>query len=126
MKRDILKAIASAFFLIMTLATAQASNLTFPYNDDIDACKMTERKIRGDVSGDGERTVVDVTMIVNYILTQQADFELWLGDLDCDSNITIIDITILVNIILGAEYNDPDNPNLPLDDPEGGDPGTGL
>lgn len=126
MKRRLQQAIAGALFLILTFATAQASNPPFSFDDENGACLMPERQLRGDVNGDGDRTIVDVTMIVNYILSHQADFELRIGDMDGDNDITIVDVTIMVNIILGADYNDPDNPDLPLDGLEGGDPGTGL
>ncbi|MBR6180224.1 MAG: dockerin type I repeat-containing protein [Prevotella sp.] len=126
MKRHLQQAIACALFLILTFATAQASNMPFSYDDENEARLMPERQLRGDVNGDGDRTIVDVTMIVNYILSHEAEFELWIGDLDGDNAITIVDVTIMVNIILGADYNDPDNPDLPLDGLEGGDPGTGL
>ena len=125
MKRHIRHALAGILFLTMAFATAQASNMYISCYDD-GKKPIAARQLRGDVSGDGDRTIVDVTLLVNYILTHQADFELWIGDMDGDDNITIVDITIMVNIILGAEYNDPDNPDLDLDGLEGGDPGTGL
>ena len=125
MKRHILHALVGILFSITAFATVQASNMSSSCNDD-GKKPIAARQLRGDVNGDGERTIVDVTILVNYILTNQADFELRIGDLDGDNSITIIDITIMVNIILGADYDDPDNPDLDLDGPEGGDPGTGL
>ena len=126
MKRHLIKAIVGTLFLIMTFATAKANNITFPFYHGNGTYPGAPRQLRGDVNGDGERTVVDVTIIVNHILSHQGDFELWKGDMDCDGNITVVDVTIMVNIILGAQYDDPDNPDLNLDGPEGGDPGTGL
>ena len=125
MKRHIRHALAGILFLIMAFSTAQASNMKISCYED-GKRPIAARQLRGDVNGDGDRTIVDVTILVNYILTNQADFELWIGDLDGDDNITIVDITIMVNIILGADHDDPDNPDLDLDGLEGGDPGTGL
>ena len=82
---------------------------------------------RGDVNGDGRRNVSDIMLIVNYILGQaNEDFNTVLADLNNDGNVNVSDIMILVNIILGMPYDDPDNPSLPTDDPQGGDPGGGV
>lgn len=82
---------------------------------------------RGDVNGDGRRNVSDIMLIVNYILGQTSeDFNTVLADLNNDGNVNVSDIMILVNIILGMPYDDPDNPSLPTDDPQGGDPGGGV
>ena len=126
MKRHLFQTITAILFILMTFATTQASNKSSCYNDVNQPSRMADRQLRGDVNGDGERTIVDVTILVNYILTHQADFEIWTGDLDNDNEITVVDITILVNIILGGNYVDPDNPDLPLDDLEGDDPANGL
>lgn len=125
MKRHIIRTLIGTCLLLLTFTTAKA--FTSPYScNDNKACRMAAGQLRGDLNGDGSRTVLDVTMLVNYILTNQGDFELWAGDLDNNGAITVSDVTILVNIILGAAYNDPDNPALPLDGLEGEDPGNGL
>ena len=90
------------------------------------ALSLKAARMRGDVDNDGERSIVDVTILVEYIINDTISFEYILGDLNDDGEISITDITILVNIILGGEYNDPDNPSFPTEGNEGGDPATGL
>lgn len=108
----ILQAEAPAILQTSTLA-ASATTLSTPK--------------RGDVNGDGRRNVSDIMLIVNYILDQASeDFNTVLADLNNDGNVNVSDIMILVNIILGMPYDDPDNPSLPTDDPQGGDPGGGV
>ena len=126
MKKNIQQVLIGTLFLMLTFATAQANNTTSTYYDADKESHIAVRQLRGDMNGDGDRTVVDVTILINYILTHKADFELWIGDLDGNEDITVVDVTILVNIILGADYNDPDNPDLHLDDLKGDDPATGL
>ena len=65
--------------------------------------------LRGDVNGDGVRSVMDVSLLA-----------------DGSGTISVSDISILVDIILGASYNDPDNPRFPLDDIGEADPATGV
>ena len=55
----------------------------------------------GDVNGDGQITVTDVTLLVNYILGyQNANFIIVNSDVNGDGQITVTDVTALVNIIL--------------------------
>ena len=56
--------------------------------------------LRGDVNGDGQVTIADVTALVNIILGSQGG-DTSVADLNGDSQITIADVTSLVNIILG-------------------------
>ena len=116
----ILQASAPAFLQAETVAILQASAPT------AGVTTLSTPK-RGDVNGDGRRNVSDIMLIVNYILGQaNEDFNTVLADLNNDGNVNVSDIMILVNIILGMPYDDPDNPSLPTDDPQGGDPGGGV
>lgn len=54
---------------------------------------------RGDVNGDGEVTIADVTALVNIILGKAASKAV--ADVNGDGDVTIADVTALVNIILG-------------------------
>ena len=54
---------------------------------------------KGDVNGDGEVTIADVTALVNIILHKED--ENVMADVNGDGPVTIADVTALVNIILG-------------------------
>jgi hypothetical protein len=112
--------LAAVFLTVMTTSSA-----TLPPSEG-KPLRAAKAFLRGDVNDDGMRTVMDVTLLVDYIMTGQGDFDTALGDLDGSGTISVSDISILVNIILGGDYNDPDNPSLPLDDIGGGDPADGL
>ena len=111
-----------------TVAILQAETVTIPQASAPAAgATILSTPKRGDVNGDGRRNVSDIMLIVNYILGQTSeDFNTVLADLNNDGNVNVSDIMILVNIILGMPYDDPDNPSLPTDDPQGGDPGGGV
>ena len=71
---------------------------------DVQLYKELEKEmpvvLRGDVNGDGQVTIADVTALVNIILGSQGG-DTSVADLNGDSQITIADVTSLVNIILG-------------------------
>ena len=71
---------------------------------DVQLYKELEKEmpvvLRGDVNGDGQVTIADVTSLVNIILGSQGG-DTSVADLNGDSQITIADVTSLVNIILG-------------------------
>jgi hypothetical protein len=54
---------------------------------------------KGDVNGDGEVTIADVTALVNIILGKNDKKAI--ADVNGDGPVTIADVTALVNIILG-------------------------
>ena len=57
--------------------------------------------ITGDVNGDSQVTIADVTALVNIILGKTTDYDISVADVNGDNNVTIADVTALVNIILG-------------------------
>ena len=58
----------------------------------------------GDVNGDGDVNVTDVTLLVNYILGYQNDnFLIENADINGDGSISVTDVTTLVGIILGND-----------------------
>ena len=125
---SILQAETMAILQTETMAILQAETEAIPQASAPSAGVTTlSTPKRGDVNGDGRRNVSDIMLIVNYILGQaNEDFNTVLADLNNDGNVNVSDIMILVNIILGMPYDDPDNPSLPTDDPQGGDPGGGV
>ncbi len=64
---------------------------------------------RGDVNGDGEVDVVDVTAVVNYINNGEATGTFIFNAADCngDGEIDVVDITAIVNIINGSAAGAP-------------------
>ena len=115
-----------ALMVLMSIGTTHATPLPVDTNKREKKARVEGRQLRGDVNGDGSRTISDVSLVVDYILTGEGSFETSLGDMDNNGVITVMDVTILVDIILGGQYIDPDNPDLPIDDPQGDDPANGL
>ena len=75
------------------------------YGDSYD---YTARK-KGDVNNDGEVSVADVTLLVNYILGL-GDIDTSVADINEDNAISVSDVTLLVNIILGIYEETPTEP----------------
>ena len=91
------------------------------------AQKATTSSIKGDVNNDGALDISDVLCTVDYILGKDvSDFDANVADVNKDGDIDISDVLMIVDIILGKIIDNPDNPSLPIDNPEGGDPGTGV
>ena len=55
----------------------------------------------GDVNGNGEVNVTDVTALVNIILGSTTDYDMLNVDVNGDGEVNVTDVTALVNIILG-------------------------
>ena len=100
-------------------------NAATPLNG-IEGAKASTRLIRGDLNGDNERSVADVQLMVHFILESEGDVETYIGDMNNTGDISVADVMILVNIILGGHYTDYENPDLYIDDSQGGDPATGV
>ena len=62
---------------------------------------FTYKFVIGDVNGDGQVTIADVTALVNIILGKSEAPASGVADVNTDGSITIADVTALVNIILG-------------------------
>lgn len=57
--------------------------------------------LRGDVNLDGEVSLLDVMLTVDYMLGKDSEeFHFYIADLNNDNNISLIDLMILVDIIL--------------------------
>ena len=65
----------------------------------------TSQRLLGDANGDGEVNVADVTMTVDYILSNGSEFEHFVfpnADIDGNGIISVTDVTAIVDIILGV------------------------
>jgi hypothetical protein len=58
--------------------------------------------LAGDVDGDGQRTISDVTAIIDLLLTNHGDAFSTSADVDQDGNLTISDVTALIDLLLTA------------------------
>ena len=64
--------------------------------------------LKGDVNGDGEVNVTDVTMIVEHVLGQHnSSFIVANADVNGDGDITVTDVAEAVNIILDGNQENP-------------------
>lgn len=59
--------------------------------------------LQGDVNGDGEVNVADVTALVNHLRGIAGDYHLYAADVDGNGKVTSADVPALVNTILGKE-----------------------
>ena len=63
----------------------------------------TSAGLLGDVNGDGQVNVMDVTAVINHILGMTPDnFNMQAADVNSDGNINVMDVTGIINMILGA------------------------
>ena len=70
--------------------------------DNICMTHYVEPILIGDVNGDKQVSIADVTMLVNIILGKTTEgFDTKVADVNGDKQISIADVTALVNIILG-------------------------
>ena len=61
--------------------------------------------IRGDVNGDQNVTITDVTALINYLLSgDSTGINLQAADCDMDGNIKITDVTALINFLLSQNW----------------------
>lgn len=79
------------------LFTFDADNLTF----SIEVIEQQPLVNPGDVNGDGQLTIADVTMLIDYLLgSEPASFNVVNADVNHDSGITIADVTMLIDMLL--------------------------
>lgn len=59
--------------------------------------------LKGDVDGDGEVSISDVSALIDYLLNGEAEsFNAANADVDEDNEIAIADVTALIDMLLGA------------------------
>ena len=79
------------------LFTFDADNLTF----SIEVIEQQPLVNPGDVNGDGQLSIADVTMLIDYLLgSEPASFNDVNADVNHDSGITIADVTMLIDMLL--------------------------
>ena len=60
---------------------------------------ITPSHVEGDLNGDGKANIVDITLLINAVLTSETDSRF---DLNADGKINVTDVVILINICLHA------------------------
>ena len=58
----------------------------------------------GDVDGDGEVSIADVTTLINYLLTGEGNINEQAADCSLDGNVSIADVTMLINYLLTSNW----------------------
>ena len=72
------------------------------YDEGLPSSLPIWTKIPGDANGDGNVNVIDVTTMVDYILSiNKTGVSLFNVDMNKDGRYNVTDITMIVNIILG-------------------------
>ncbi|MBQ3363130.1 MAG: M6 family metalloprotease domain-containing protein [Muribaculaceae bacterium] len=96
---------------IMLRLKCQGSSTEYCYIDDIEICYENTWTpepeepdfIPGDVDGNGKVEITDVTMLINYIMSEGAiEINVDAADLSDDDDISITDLTMLINMIMSA------------------------
>lgn len=72
---------------------------------DNTSCTVSSGKL-GDVNGDSNLTITDVTSLINYLLNGDvSSIRVDLADVNNDGNVTITDVTSLINGLLNGPAN---------------------
>lgn len=81
------------------LFTFDADNLTF----SIEVIEQQPLVNLGDVNNDGQVTIADVTVLIDYLLgSVPASFSAVNADVNHDTNVTIADVTALIDMLLNG------------------------
>ena len=89
----------------------RSNHLTDLYVDNANVRKLGEfdapEVLRGDVNESGTVTIADVTDLINYLLTDDADgINLEAADCNYDEKVSIGDVTDLINFLLTDSWDD--------------------
>ena len=66
---------------------------------------VTNDFILGDVDGDGRVSIIDVTELIDYLLSGDSSaVDLEASDVDNDGRVSIIDVTELIDFLLSSSW----------------------
>ena len=88
---------------IMLLGTVftTAAGVEVAFSDETCAVTLPSTGLLGDVNDDGSVTIIDVTALIDYLLTGDAStINLGNADYNQDENVTISDVTALIDYLL--------------------------
>ena len=96
--------VMSIFHWYMTLNDNNTGG-NLEYSDSV-GIVIQVSSLKGDVNGDGEVRINDVTALIDYLLTNDAS-NINLNNADCkqDSSINISDVTALIDYLLSGTWN---------------------
>lgn len=87
-----------------TLFTTTAG-VEISFGNETCSVTMPAVGIKGDVDGDGDINISDVTALIDYLLSgDDSDIQLDNADIDSDGAISISDATVLIDFLLASEY----------------------
>ena len=122
------RTITDVYYTIEDGIVVRHSDITVIYDSEattviytkVELASGSASSVLGDVNGDGDISVNDVAMIVNYILGVSDDnFIIANADVDGDGEISINDVMGTVSIILrGSNNENPDTPEYTLSCPD--------
>ena len=88
-----------------TLFTTTAG-VEIPFDDETCIVTLSAIGLKGDVNGDGNVTVADVTALINLVLSGNASAAAHsAADMNEDGNLTVADVTALISYVLAGSSN---------------------
>lgn len=99
-----------------TTLSAGTHTLTWSYTKDgsvnpvgdyfaIKAVELISPVIRGDVNGDNNVSIADVTVLIDYLLSgNTSGVNLQAADCNIDNNVSIADVTVLIDYLLSGSW----------------------
>ncbi len=61
--------------------------------------------LRGDVNDDGDVTVVDVTILIDYLLSGEGEINFDAADANLDEAVTVADVTAIIDFLLSGSWD---------------------
>ena len=90
--------------IMLRLQQTMGSSSEYCFIDDIEICyesTWTPEYTLGDVNDDGQVTIKDVTVLIDYLLGSDVTINELAADVKADGNISIADVTALIDMLLG-------------------------
>ena len=100
--RGLLTAYGGSGSLIVRATTLDGSNISAELTIPVEMTEM----LMGDVNGDGDIDIVDVTSTIGYVIHQTpANFIFKAADVNNDGEVDIVDVTSIIDMIINKGTN---------------------
>lgn len=87
-----------------TLFTTTAG-IEIPFGDETCTVSVPTVSINGDVNGDGDINISDVTALIDYLLSSNpSNIQLGNADINTDGSVNISDVTALIDYLLSGTW----------------------
>ena len=97
---------APASILLKNILFTTVAGNEVPFADEICTVTLTATALRGDVNGDGNVNISDVTTLIDYLLSGNAiGVNQTAADCNQDSLVNISDVTALIDYLLSGSWN---------------------